>query len=76
MLPAHMRFPICRRYVRTGSIEGMRLDEIAGLRLDARMTSSALRGRLGEPGIIVTVAGVGYRIDTQREAGREGEDGG
>jgi len=54
----------------------MRLDEIAGLRLDARMTSSALRGRLGEPGIIVTVAGVGYRIDTQREAGREGEDGG
>jgi two-component system response regulator VanR len=28
-----------------------------------RITVSALRKRLGEPGIIVTVAGVGYRID-------------
>src|SRR6202022_433771 len=30
-----------------------------------RITVSALRKRLGEPGIIATVAGVGYRIDTQ-----------
>src|SRR5437588_699863 len=30
-----------------------------------RSTVSALRKRLGEPGIIATVAGVGYRIDTQ-----------
>src|SRR5213592_4965042 len=29
-----------------------------------RITVSALRRRLGEPGIIATVAGVGYRIDT------------
>jgi len=28
-----------------------------------RITVSALRKRLGEPGIIATVAGVGYRID-------------
>jgi two-component system response regulator VanR len=41
-----------------------------------RITVSALRKRLGEPGIIATVAGVGYRIDTQRDAGREGEDHG
>ena len=30
-----------------------------------RITVSALRKRLGEPWIIATVAGVGYRIDTQ-----------
>ena len=30
-----------------------------------RITVSALRKRLGEPEIIATVAGVGYRIDTQ-----------
>jgi two-component system response regulator VanR len=30
-----------------------------------RITISALRKRLGEPWIIVTVPGVGYRIDTQ-----------
>lgn len=30
-----------------------------------RITVSALRKRLGEPWIIVTVAGVGYRIDAQ-----------
>jgi two-component system, OmpR family, response regulator VanR len=30
-----------------------------------RITVSALRKRLGEPGIIGTVAGVGYRIDAQ-----------
>ena len=29
-----------------------------------RITVSALRKRLGEPWIIATVAGVGYRIDT------------
>ncbi len=31
-----------------------------------RITVSALRKRLGEPWIIATVAGVGYRIDTRR----------
>jgi two-component system response regulator VanR len=36
-----------------------------------RITVSALRKRLGEPWIIATVAGVGYRIDTQPETGRE-----
>ncbi len=30
-----------------------------------RITVSALRKRLGEPWVIATVAGVGYRIDTQ-----------
>ena len=33
-----------------------------------RITVSALRKRLGEPWIIATVAGAGYRIDTQRES--------
>ena len=33
-----------------------------------RITVSALRKRLGEPWIIATVAGVGYRIDTQPAA--------
>ena len=33
-----------------------------------RITVSALRKRLGEPSIIATVAGVGYRIDTQPES--------
>jgi two-component system response regulator VanR len=37
-----------------------------------RITVSALRKRLGEPWIIATVAGVGYRIDT----GAEGQDRG
>ena len=38
-----------------------------------RITVSALRKRLGEPGIIATVAGAGYRIDTNRTPGaREG----
>ena len=36
-----------------------------------RITVSALRKRLGEPGIIATVAGVGYRIDTPPAGGRE-----
>ena len=36
-----------------------------------RITVSALRKRLGEPWIIATVAGAGYRIDTQPGTGRE-----
>ena len=32
-----------------------------------RITVSALRKRLGEPWVIATVAGVGYRIDTGRD---------
>src|SRR5436853_5403178 len=39
-----------------------------------RITVSGLRKRLGEPAIIATVAGVGYRIDTQPDTGRHGED--
>ena len=38
-----------------------------------RITVSALRKRLGEPWLIATVAGVGYRIDTGPDAGREQE---
>ena len=34
-----------------------------------RITVSALRKRLGEPWIIATVAGAGYRIDTQPDPG-------
>ncbi len=41
-----------------------------------RITVSALRKRLGEPWIIVTVAGVGYRISTRPEPGQEGESHG
>jgi two-component system, OmpR family, response regulator VanR len=37
-----------------------------------RITVSALRKRLGDPSIIVTVPGVGYRINTQSETGDEG----
>ena len=37
-----------------------------------RITVSALRKRLGEPGIIATVAGVGYRIDAQPEGAARG----
>jgi two-component system, OmpR family, response regulator VanR len=41
-----------------------------------RITVSALRKRLGEPAIIATVAGVGYRIDAEPDArGRGGDDG-
>jgi two-component system, OmpR family, response regulator VanR len=40
-----------------------------------RITVSALRKRLGEPAIIATVAGVGYRIDLQRDPRRGGHDG-
>jgi two-component system response regulator VanR len=39
-----------------------------------RITVSSLRKRLGEPSIIATVAGVGYRISTQAGAGQGGED--
>src|SRR5438128_8082961 len=41
-----------------------------------RITVSALRKRLGEPWIIATVSGVGYRIDTDADAAREGGDHG
>src|SRR5215218_10534875 len=41
-----------------------------------RITVSGLRKRLGEPGLIATVAGVGYRIDMQPGTGREGGDRG
>src|SRR6478672_6593844 len=37
-----------------------------------RITVSGLRKRLGEPWIIATVAGVGYRIDTQSEVEEHG----
>jgi two-component system response regulator VanR len=36
-----------------------------------RITVSGLRKRLGEPRLIVTVAGVGYRIDTRQDTVRE-----
>ena len=42
----------------------------------ARITVSALRKRLGEPWIIATVAGVGYRIDTAPDPAREGGERG
>src|ERR1700742_576540 len=41
-----------------------------------RITVSALRKRLGEPWIIATVAGVGYRIDTAPGTGRAGGNSG
>jgi len=41
-----------------------------------RITVSALRQRLGEPHIIATVTGVGYRISAQPDTGREGGDRG
>src|ERR671922_124000 len=41
-----------------------------------RITVSALRKRLGEPWIIATVPGAGYRIDTRPDSGREGGDRG
>jgi two-component system response regulator VanR len=37
-----------------------------------RITVSALRKRLGEPWLIATVPGVGYRVDTGPDAGRQG----
>jgi two-component system response regulator VanR len=41
-----------------------------------RITVSALRKRLGDPGIIATVAGAGYRINAQPDTGPEGVDDG
>jgi two-component system, OmpR family, response regulator VanR len=41
-----------------------------------RITVSALRKRLGEPPIIITVAGVGYRIGNQPDTRPEGRDRG
>jgi two-component system response regulator VanR len=41
-----------------------------------RITVSALRKRLGEPWIIVTLSGAGYRIDTAPGTGHRGGDGG
>ena len=41
-----------------------------------RITVSALRKRLGEPRVIATLPGVGYRIDTGADAEREAGDGG
>ena len=41
-----------------------------------RITVSALRKRLGEPPIIATVPGVGYRIESQPETRPEGGDRG
>ncbi|MEV7319981.1 response regulator transcription factor [Streptomyces sp. NPDC093970] len=38
-----------------------------------RITVSALRKRLGEPWVIATVPGVGYRIDGRPEDAREGD---
>lgn len=38
-----------------------------------RITVSTLRKRLGEPWLIATVAGVGYRIDTGSEDGSPGD---
>src|SRR5216117_3181382 len=41
-----------------------------------RITVSALRKRLGEPWIIATVPGAGYRIDTEPDTAHEGGDRG
>src|SRR5690348_278382 len=41
-----------------------------------RITVSGLRKRLGQPAIIATLPGVGYRIDEGGEAGSEGGDRG
>jgi two-component system response regulator VanR len=41
-----------------------------------RITISGLRKRLGEPWVIATVPGVGYRIDAAPGSRREGGDGG
>ncbi len=41
-----------------------------------RITISGLRKRLGDPPIITTVAGVGYRISPPQDSGREGAGSG
>ncbi|HYC81758.1 MAG TPA: response regulator transcription factor [Solirubrobacterales bacterium] len=38
-----------------------------------RITVSGLRKRLGQPGLIATVPGVGYRIEAEPESGPEGD---
>src|SRR5437660_1739569 len=54
-------------------IPGASGDEIADPFTNAvRITVSALRKRLGEPWLIATVPGVGYRIGSGPDAGREG----
>src|SRR5690349_7745942 len=40
-----------------------------------RITVSGLRKRLGEPWVIATVPGAGYRIDPHQDTGREGGEG-
>jgi two-component system response regulator VanR len=39
-----------------------------------RITVSGLRKRLGEPWLVTTVPGVGYRIDTQAGTAPEGAE--
>ena len=41
-----------------------------------RITVSGLRKRLGEPSIIATEPGVGYRVDTQPDTGPDGRNSG
>jgi len=41
-----------------------------------RITVSGLRKRLGEPGLIATVPGAGYRIDARPDTGRDGGERG
>jgi two-component system response regulator VanR len=41
-----------------------------------RITVSGLRKRLGEPWLIATVLGAGYRIDTDPDTTREGGERG
>ena len=41
-----------------------------------RITVSGLRKRLGEPWLIATLPGAGYRIDARQDIRREGGDGG
>src|SRR5947199_10223448 len=41
-----------------------------------RITVSGLRKRLGEPWLVATVPGVGYRVDTQPDTGSEGGERG
>src|SRR5438094_896673 len=71
---------IAKRIIASGSAEELlerAWDENADPFPNAvRITVSGLRKRLGEPWIIATVAGAGYRIDTGPDDGREGGDRG
>src|SRR3954453_21595665 len=59
------------------SLLGQAWDENADPFTNAvRITVSGLRKRLGEPWIIATVPGAGYRIDTRPETGRDGGEHG